>query len=51
MLQYEDGLTATNSQMLKNFNGSLLALKPASDAGVHLLGAGRASRRLTRLSG
>lgn len=34
VLQYEDGLTAANAQMLKEFNFSLIALKPASDAGM-----------------
>jgi hypothetical protein len=34
VLEYENGLAAANSQMLKNFNTTLLALKPASQAGV-----------------
>lgn len=34
VLEYENGLAAANSQMLKNFNTSLLALQPASQAGV-----------------
>lgn len=42
MIAYENGLSAANNQMLKNFNSSLLELKPASDAGaahVHLTAA------------
>ena len=35
MIQYEDGLSSANAQMLKEFNFSLIALKPASDAGMH----------------
>lgn len=35
VLEYENGLAAANAQMLKNFNSSLLSLKPASDAGVY----------------
>lgn len=34
VLEYENGLAAANSQMLKNFNTSLLALQPASQAGT-----------------
>jgi hypothetical protein len=33
VLEYENGLAAANAQMLKNFNTSLVALKPASEAG------------------
>lgn len=36
VLEYENGLAAANAQMLKNFNTSLLALKPASEAGKSL---------------
>jgi hypothetical protein len=34
VIAYENGLSAANSQMLSNFNSTLLELKPASDAGV-----------------
>lgn len=34
VLEYENGLAAANQQMLSNFNTTLLALQPASQAGA-----------------